>query len=85
MRVPCIICKGRDPSNCGRSFCPMTAKAESMYKVRVSIKVDSFKGSSPAPFIGSHGYPHVNVGVFSHIFISESDWEYDAPRYWDSK
>ena len=85
MRVSCIFCKGRDPSNCGRSFCPITAKAESMYKVRDSIKVDSFQGSSPAPFIGRHGYPHINVGVLSPIFISESAWEYDAPRYWASK
>ena len=83
MNIKCIKCKGSDPArNCGRSFCPIIAKAESMFKVREKVTAKDFSGSSPAPFVGRFGYPNVNVGVLSPAQADENAWEYDAPRHW---
>ncbi len=82
MIIKCIKCKGSDPmNNCGRTFCPIIAKAESMFKVREKTAEKDFFGASPAPFVGRYGYPHVNVGVLSPG-NAENTWEYDAPRHW---
>lgn len=80
MQVKCLKCKGR--GYCGRSFCPLIAKSNSMYKVRDDLDKQDFQGSSPSPFVGHHGYPYLNVGVLSTPYIDDSVWEYDAPRYW---
>ena len=35
MNIPCIKCKGATPlQSCGRTFCPIMAKAESLFKVK---------------------------------------------------
>lgn len=83
MNIRCIRCKGRDPrSNCGRSFCPIYAKAEAMFTVeKMQLKQDFF-GASPAPFVGHHGYPNLNVGILSPPEKKEDIDEYDAPRHW---
>lgn len=80
MNIPCIKCKGNNPQVfCGRTYCPIVAKSEALFKVRKSAKQDFF-GSSPSPFVGRYGYPKINVGVLS---VEEQDsWMYDAPRYW---
>ena len=44
----------------------------------------NFFGSSPAPFIGRFGYPHVNIGVLSPQFIGNME-SYDSPRLWAQK
>ncbi len=49
-------------------------------KVNKSFKMD-FQGSSPAPFIGRFGYPHVNIGVLSPQFSGDT-LHYDSPRLW---
>lgn len=83
MNIPCIKCKGADPLNaCGRSFCPIIAKSEAMFKVKETMVTDSFFGSSPAPFVGRVGYPFVNIGVLSPPEQREDAWLFDAPRYW---
>ena len=83
MNIKCIKCKGSNPAaNCGRSFCPIIAKAESMFKVKEQATAKDFSGSSPAPFVGRFGYPNVNVGVLSPAQSDENAWEYDAPRHW---
>jgi len=81
MNIPCIRCKGNNPQLfCGRSFCPIIAKSEAMFKVREKISKENFAGSSPAPFVGRFGYPNVNVGILS---VEEKESEvYDAPRFW---
>ncbi len=84
MRVPCIKCKGRDPSNCGRSFCPITAKHQALFKVKDKLKSEDFFGSSPAPFVGRFGYPYVNVGILSPPEQSQDAWLYDAPLHWSA-
>jgi DNA repair protein NreA len=81
MNIPCIKCKGRNPANCGRTFCPITAKAQSIVKVKENVKSD-FYGSSPAPFVGRFGYPNINVGVLSPTQQREDAWMFDAPKFW---
>lgn len=83
MNIPCIKCKGADPLNaCGRSFCPIIAKSEAMFKVKDSLSSTAFFGSSPAPFVGRVGYPFVNIGILSPPEQREDAWLFDAPRYW---
>jgi hypothetical protein len=82
MKIPCIQCKGRDPSNCGRTFCPITAKYNALFKVKESLKSEDFYGSSPAPFIGRFGYPYINVGILSPPEIKQDAWIHDAPIHW---
>lgn len=84
MRVPCIKCKGRDPSNCGRSFCPITAKHQALFKVKDKLTSEDFFGSSPAPFVGRFGYPYVNVGILSPPEQTQDAWLYDAPLHWSA-
>jgi len=76
---PCIHCKGPHKEE----ECPLYKRALALYKVKKSVK-ESFAGSSPAPFIGRFGYPHVNVGILAPPVVSEDVWEYDAPRHWAS-
>lgn len=38
--------------------------------------------TSPAPFVGRFGYPHVNVGILAPQEKVEDVWRYDAPRHW---
>jgi DNA repair protein NreA len=40
-----------------------------------------FSGSSPAPFIGRHNYPNVNIGFLSPQFSGETS-HYDSPQLW---
>lgn len=82
MRIPCIQCKGRNPANCGRTFCPITAKSEALFRVKNKLESESFFGSAPAPFVGRFGYPEVNVGILAPPEVSADAWLYDAPRYW---
>jgi DNA repair protein NreA len=49
-------------------------------KVNNNFKSDFF-GSSPAPFIGRFGYPHVNIGVLSPQFSGDTSY-YDSPKLW---
>ncbi|MBD3361258.1 hypothetical protein GF358_00540 [Candidatus Woesearchaeota archaeon] len=85
MNLPCIQCKGRNPKNCGRSFCPITAKYNALFKVKDSLKSEDFYGSSPAPFIGRFGYPYINVGLLSPPEVLEQAWLHDAPLHWSSE
>jgi DNA repair protein NreA len=79
--MDCIRCKGR--GFCGRQACPHILKASAMFNVRQAIKKSSFSGSSPAPFIGRFGYPHVNVGILSPPGETDA-WKYDAPKHWSA-
>lgn len=90
IKSSCIVCKGRDPQKyCGRMYCPIFAKAESMFRISSKITKKDFFGESPSPFVGRYGYPCVNVGILSPVgpdsTIGREDvWKYDAPRYWAS-
>jgi DNA repair protein NreA len=49
-------------------------------QVNKNFKKD-FSGSSPAPFIGRHNYPNVNIGFLSPQFSGETS-HYDSPQLW---
>jgi len=77
MNIRCIKCKGRDPSICGRTYCPIIAKISAQKQVNLSAKQEFF-GESPNVFVGRYGYPDVNVGVLS----VEEYQEHDNPLLW---
>ncbi|MBW3002030.1 hypothetical protein KY338_02605 [Candidatus Woesearchaeota archaeon] len=85
MRVPCIKCKGRNPANCGRTFCPIVAKSEALFKVKDKMNKEDFFGASPAPFVGRFGYPHINVGILSPPEQKPDAWLHDAPLHWSKE
>jgi len=80
MQPLCLKCKGR--GFCGRTFCPIYAKSQSIFKVEKMLDKSDFSSSSPAPFVGYYGYPNVNVGILSPAKIEKKAELYDAPRYW---
>jgi len=83
MQVPCIKCKGSDPlANCGRTYCPIYAKASAMFRVKERIGREDFQSSSNTPFVGRFGYPNINVGTLSPPERTEDAWLYDAPTHW---
>jgi len=82
MQIQCIKCKGRNPVICGRAFCPITAKAEAMFKVEEIIGKEDFFGASYSVFVGRYNYPNVNVGILSPPKRSNDSWLSDAPNYW---
>ncbi|MBN2459848.1 hypothetical protein JXB28_06195 [Candidatus Woesearchaeota archaeon] len=77
MNIRCIKCKGRDPSICGRTYCPITAKISAQKKVNLEAKQEFF-GQSPNVFVGRYGYPNVNVGILG----VEHYEEHDNPLLW---
>ena len=85
MRIPCIKCKGRNPANCGRTFCPIVAKSEALFKVKDKMNKEDFFGASPAPFVGRFGYPHINVGILSPPEQKPDAWLHDAPGHWSKE
>jgi len=68
--------------SCGRTFCPIIAKSEAIFKVKDKKVKEDFFGSSPSPFVGHHNYPNLNVGILSPPEQREDAWLYDAPNYW---
>jgi hypothetical protein len=82
MRVPCIKCKGKNPANCGRTFCPIIAKSDALFKVKDKMNKEDFFGASPAPFVGRFGYPNINVGILSPPEQKDDAWLHDAPLHW---
>lgn len=83
MNIPCIKCKGSTPlQSCGRTFCPIIAKSEALFKVKDSLPKENFLSSSPTPFVGHNFYPNLYVGILSPPEKREDAWLYDAPNYW---
>jgi hypothetical protein len=73
MQIPCSACKKPAPKWCARRECPLFPKASIPAK-------QSFAGVTPNLFIGSYGYPTVNVGVLAAEEYSGND----DPRGWSS-
>jgi hypothetical protein len=81
MNVPCIKCKGK--GLCGREFCPIHARAESIFKsIDLLSSKDFSSNSPPAVFVGRHNYPNVNVGILAPSQEKEDIDLYDAPHIW---
>jgi DNA repair protein NreA len=66
---------------CGEFDCQICAKSMAAFRVKPLLR-EQFFGSSPAPFVGSFGYPLVNVGLLSPPETRDDAWEFDAPRFW---
>ncbi len=81
--MDCILCKGDTTSkhSCGKRFCPLYRKAESMFQV-AELSSEDFAGTSPSVFVGRYGYPRVNVGILSPPERGERAWLHDAPAFW---
>jgi hypothetical protein len=86
MNIPCIKCKGANPrETCGRTFCPIIAKGEALFRMKKGIQSENFMSSSPAPFVGHNFYPNLYVGILSPSEKKDDAWLYDAPNYWAEK
>lgn len=83
MNIPCIRCKGATPlQSCGRTFCPIIAKSEALFKVKDNLNKEDLFTSSKTPFVGHNFYPNLYVGILSTPEHREDAWLYDAPNYW---
>jgi len=68
--------------SCGRTFCPIVAKADSYFKVKKILPKEDFLSSSPTPFVGHNFYPNLYVGILSTPEQRDDAWIYDAPNHW---
>ncbi len=60
----CVACKGTK-FLCGLNYCPLLEKANVQKKVFSKVKDEVFGPSPPNIFVGSSGYPYVNVGFLA--------------------
>ncbi len=80
----CLHCKG-GKMLCGKSSCPLIAKAVSM--VRHQPKMDALKIGGAAPpgvFVGHEGYPKVYIGPMVPPYYENTE-VLDAPERWVGK
>lgn len=77
-----VVFKHHDSRNCQIKDCPICAREKAIFNIRSQWLKEDFQGSTPTPFVGRVGYPHVNVGLMSLTSISETAWKHDAPNYW---
>jgi len=88
MNVQCLKCKGR--GFCGRVYCPIYAKANSMMRMKKVLSFDAkeeFSSKAPAVLVGRSGYPNINIGILAPPEVPsllEHAELYDAPRVWGS-
>ncbi|MCX6709377.1 MAG: hypothetical protein NTV63_00255 [Candidatus Woesearchaeota archaeon] len=86
MQVLCLKCKGR--GFCGRVYCPIYAKANSIMRMKKVLLLEGkeeFSSKAPAVLVGRSGYPNINIGIMAPPEIPsllEHAELYDAPRTW---
>ncbi|MGD2201154.1 MAG: Nre family DNA repair protein [Candidatus Bathyarchaeota archaeon] len=77
----CTVCKG-SKMLCGRSNCPVVARASSHFNLWRNIKGRNIDGSSPpSVFVGRFGYPYVNIGPLTPNYYGDTSI-LDAPEQW---
>ncbi|HUS77695.1 MAG TPA: hypothetical protein VM050_03405, partial [Patescibacteria group bacterium] len=77
----CAVCKG-SKMLCGKTNCPVIARASSHFKIWRSIKGLTVDGSSPpSVFVGRFGYPYVNIGPLAPNYYGDTSL-LDAPEQW---
>jgi len=77
----CSVCKG-SKMLCGKTSCPVIARAASHYHVWQSVKGLNVDGSSPpSVFVGRVGYPYVNVGPMVPNYYGDTSI-LDSPEQW---
>ena len=77
--MPCSYCKSNHESN----NCPLWHKQLALTKVKNREIKEEYFGSAPAPFVGSYGYPNVNIGILSPGIINNDP--YDNPKLWSEQ
>jgi len=84
-RSLCFICQGHRKL-CGKSICPILAKAEALMKLDKNLSKEKVFGSSPpAVFVGSWNYPKVLAGPLVPPVLVEDTSVMDLPELWVDK
>jgi hypothetical protein len=77
----CLLCKG-GRLLCGKSYCPIVAKAKTMVKLNPLISSDHIEGSTPpSVFVGRMGYPKVALGPMVPPYYGDTEL-LDTPEHW---
>ncbi len=77
----CAVCKG-SKLLCGKTSCPVVARAASHFNIWRSIKGTEISGSSPpSVFVGRFGYPYVNIGPLAPNHFGDTSI-LDSPERW---
>jgi len=87
-RVPsssiCLLCKG-GRMLCGKLYCPVIAKAQSLARSSLRITSPRIQGSTPpGVFVGRIGYPKVYIGPMVPPFRGDTEI-LDTPELWVGK
>jgi len=84
-RSLCSICQGHRRL-CGKSICPILAKAEALMRLEKNLSKEKVFGSSPpAVFVGSWNYPKVLAGPLVPPVLVEDSSVMDLPELWVDK
>jgi hypothetical protein len=84
-RSLCSTCQGHRRL-CGKSICPILAKAEALMKLEKNLSKEKVFGSSPpAVFVGSWNYPKVLAGPLVPPLSIEDSAIMDLPELWTDK
>ncbi len=84
-RSLCSICQGHRRL-CGKSICPILAKAEALMRLEKNLSKEKVFGSSPpAVFVGSWNYPKVLAGPLVPPVLVEDTSVMDLPELWVDK
>ncbi len=70
----CAACKGTR-NLCGLGYCPILEKIKVQKRIFTEVKSEVFGPSPPNIFVGSRGYPYINVG-----FLASDSEVVDNPR-----
>jgi hypothetical protein len=77
----CLLCKG-GRMLCGKSYCPIVAKAKTMVKLNPLISSNHIEGSTPpSVFVGRMGYPKVALGPMVSPYYGDTEL-LDTPEHW---
>ncbi len=80
----CLHCKG-GRMLCGKTSCPLIAKAQSLISINLKIKSPHIIGSTPpGVFVGRVGYPKVYIGPMIPPFKGDTT-VLDTPEMWLGK
>ncbi|MEK6951860.1 MAG: hypothetical protein AABX29_02490, partial [Nanoarchaeota archaeon] len=80
-----LRCKGNSSKMyCGRDYCPILIKFQTLTKSNEILKQEDFSNYTPPTiFIGSKlSYPEVNVGILSPLEETANPEIYDSPQQW---
>ncbi|MFH0748430.1 MAG: hypothetical protein V1915_00695 [Candidatus Bathyarchaeota archaeon] len=81
----CSTCRGHKRL-CGKTLCPILAKAEALVRIEKGLSKENVFGSSPpAVFVGSWNYPKVLAGPLVPPLSDEDTSIMDMPEQWVNK